>query len=154
MTINAKDAVAGAFFMAVGAYALFGALTGLSVGTALHMGPGYFPTMLGLFLLVVGAAIAIRAVGAEPSPIGAIPWRGIVLISLAPVLCGLLMRGLGMVPAVALASLVASLASPNSRLLVALAVAVGLTVFSVAVFHYGIGLPIPMFGHWLRGFGG
>ena len=37
MTINAKDAVAGAFFMAVGAYALFGALTGLSVGTALHL---------------------------------------------------------------------------------------------------------------------
>ena len=72
----------------------------------------------------------------------------------APVVFGLTIRPLGMVPALFLTTFVAAFASRRIRPAVAFALALGLTVFCVAVFHYGLNLPLRLYGPliepWLR----
>ena len=61
------------------------------------MGPGYFPFMLGLILIVLGALVAFNAFKSGPpggDKIGAIAWRPLVFILGANLLFGALLVGL------------------------------------------------------------
>ena len=61
---NAKDFWSGVMFIAFGLFfAVFARQYDL--GTAARMGPGYFPTMLGLLLMAIGAFIAFRGLRTE-----------------------------------------------------------------------------------------
>ena len=115
------------------------------------MGPGYFPLVLAGLLVLIGAAIALRAVREEELAINmhAVPWRGLVLILAAPVLFGLTVRGLGLLPAIALVALISSFASRRMTLVLAAGITVVLTAFCVLVFNVGLGLPIRLIGPWL-----
>ncbi|MBV5331034.1 tripartite tricarboxylate transporter TctB family protein, partial [bacterium] len=56
---NPKDFFAGLLFMAFGLAALV--LSGdYTIGTAARMGAGYFPRVLGILLLGMGALLALR----------------------------------------------------------------------------------------------
>ncbi len=56
--VRKRDFYAGGLMMLLG---LFIALKGTTyrLGTLMHMGPGFFPTSLGVILLLIGIAIAI-----------------------------------------------------------------------------------------------
>ncbi len=144
MTLNNKDILAGATFALCGVFFLGQALLSLEVGSALEMGPGYFPVIIGGLLIVLGLAIAIKGAMAGAVPIGALNWRGIVLIGLAPVLFGILVRPFGLVPATAVAVLVASFASARMSVWFALALTVGLTALCVLIFSVWLGLNLPL----------
>ena len=60
--------------------------------------------------------------------------------------CGAIFVALG----VFFAALIASFASQKMRPPMAVALSFGITVFSVAVFSYGLGLPFERFGPWVR----
>lgn len=147
------DILAGAIFLGLGL--AFGAASwfGLTIGTALRMGPGYAPLMLAGGLVVIGALILIgglRAAGPSgeaPSPLGL---RGFVLILGAPILFGLTVRGLGLVPAIFLATLTAAFATPRVTPARALILAAAVTIFATVVFSYALGLPFRRFGPWLE----
>ena len=79
------------------------------------------------------------------------PWRGIVLVLAAPVVFGLTVRGLGLVPAVMLVALISAFASQRMPVLLAFVLSVALTIFCVVVFSIGLGLPLRLFGPWLLG---
>ena len=150
MTFNVKDIGAGLIFIAIGL--LFGlASTDLEIGTSLRMGPGYFPLVLAGLLVALG--LAVVAYGFGHTAIGrlVVPWRGLVLILAAPVVFGLTVRGLGLVPAIALVVLISAFASRRMSVPLALALTLGLTVFCVLVFSLGLGLPLRLFGPWLVG---
>ena len=150
MTNRLRDMLAGAIFVALGLLFMIGTF-GLERGTAFRMGPGYFPLLLAGLLVVIGAAIALRAWREEEVAVlmHAVPWRGIVLILAAPVLFGLTVRGLGLLPAIALVALISSFASRRMRPVLAAAITVVLTAFCVLVFNVGLGLPIRLIGPWL-----
>ena len=59
MQRNLKDLAAGALFVAIGGFFTLNAWFNLTIGNALAMGPGYFPILLGLVLIGLGAAIAL-----------------------------------------------------------------------------------------------
>ena len=67
----------------------------------------------------------------------------------APIFFGLTVRGLGFVPALFLTALIAAFASRRMGLGMALLLSAALTLFSVAVFSYALGLPFQRFGPWL-----
>jgi uncharacterized protein (DUF486 family) len=79
-----------------------------------------------------------------------IAWRGIFFITIAPIIFGLTVRGLGFIGAVFITALFASFASLRMKPHHALALSVALTAFSTAVFSYGLGLPFERIGPWLR----
>jgi xanthine/uracil permease len=77
-----------------------------------------------------------------------VPWRGLAFILPAPVIFGATIRGLGLVLSVAIVVLITGFASRKTSIRFALLLAIGLTVFCVALFHYGLGLPVRLFGPW------
>ena len=55
-----KDFYSGLIFIAFGIGAIVIG-SNYALGTAARMGPGYFPRMLGILLIVLGAALSLRA---------------------------------------------------------------------------------------------
>jgi hypothetical protein len=63
-----KDFWAGLMFIGVGLFFLAWALTHYQMGTAVRMGPAYFPTMLGGLLVFLGALVLLEAFALRPDP--------------------------------------------------------------------------------------
>ena len=147
-SINARDGFCAAIFIAIGAFFATQSL-GMELGTAFRMGPGYFPLVLSGFLILLGLIILVQSTQYAAEPIGPIAWRGMLFILPAPVIFGLTVRGLGFVPAVFLTALIAAFASSRMKPGIALLLVSGLTIFSVLVFSYALGLPFRRFGPWL-----
>lgn len=149
-SFDRTDAAAGALFIL---FALFFGVQslGLELGTAFRMGPGFFPLVLAVVLLIFGALILFNAVKAAPGAEepGAIAWRGLMFILPAPVFFGLTVRGMGFVPSIFVTTLIAGLASLKMKPLHALGLALVVTVFSTLVFSYALGLPFRRIGPWL-----
>jgi hypothetical protein len=146
VTFNRSDIGAGAIFIAIGLFFGVNTLIDLDIGTARRMGPGYFPIALSGILILLGLVIAAKGVGQSDEPRGPLPWRGLVVLLSVPVVFGFLIRPLGMVPVLALTTFLTSFASRRMSVTAALALAIGLTIFCVVVFKFGLGLPLRLFG--------
>jgi len=72
---NGKDFWSGLMFIAFGAAFMF-ISQNYTMGTAVRMGPAYFPTVLGGMLIVLGAAVLFRAfVSKIHHPLAVFPFR-------------------------------------------------------------------------------
>ena len=69
-----KDFWAGLMFIGIGGFFMVGALTHYQMGTAVRMGPAYFPTVLGGLLALLGALVLIEAFTMEGAPL-AVPFN-------------------------------------------------------------------------------
>jgi hypothetical protein len=148
VVVDRGNAVCGLIFIAFGAW--FGAnALGMEIGAALRMGPGYFPLVLSVILVVLGGVIAYQATRFEGEPVGSFALRGMVFILAAPIFFGITVRGVGFIPAVFVTALIACFGSRKMTPLVAVLLAAGLTVFAELVFRRGLGLPYRDFGPWL-----
>ncbi|MBP7002362.1 tripartite tricarboxylate transporter TctB family protein [Amaricoccus sp.] len=146
-----KDILSGLIFVAFGLAFGYAAST-YELGSAFRMGPGYFPLVLAAALTALGAAVVVKGwtAAAADSPIGVTPWKGMVLVLGALVFFGATIRGLGLVPAIFGAGLLSALASRHNGLAAALAIAACLTAACVAIFHFGLGVSVPLVGSWVR----
>ncbi|MFC5823305.1 tripartite tricarboxylate transporter TctB family protein [Nonomuraea insulae] len=143
------DVLAGVIFVLIGGAFVVGAL-GYELGTPLRMGPGAFPLLVGVAVATLGLAIVVKGlIAGEVISFGPIPWRAVGLIVLAVLFFGATVRGLGFVPTSAVTALLATLASTRVRLLMAVAVAAGLTVAGTLIFVVGLQLRVPLWGPWL-----
>jgi Tripartite tricarboxylate transporter TctB family len=61
-----KDFWSGLMFIGSGLFFALWALGFYQMGTAVRMGPAYFPTVLGFLLVVLGAIVLLQSVTAEP----------------------------------------------------------------------------------------
>jgi hypothetical protein len=138
---NQQDFWAGLLFLVVGCLALwFG--RNYTFGTATRMGPGYLPTVLSWALLLIGAALALRALVLEGEPIERSLIRPQVFILLAIIVFGLLIERIGLAPTIVAVSVIAALASREMRWREAVAVAAGLAILCVGLFIYLLGQPL------------
>jgi hypothetical protein len=148
-TYDPTNTICGAFFILAGLVFGWQSLT-VDLGSWLRIGPGGMPLALSILLVLLGGIILFQALRELGEPVGTIAWRGILFITLAPIIFGLTVRGLGFVGSVFVTALFACFASFKMKPLPALALSVALTVFSTAVFSYALGLPFERFGSWLR----
>ncbi len=151
-SINKIDAAAGLLFIALGLIFCVQSL-GMELGTSLRMGPGYFPLFLAGLLIGLGGLIVANAFKTTGDALGNHAWRGMLFILPAPVFFGLTVRGLGFVPSIFITTLIAAKASMKMSMIAALALALGVTLFSTLVFSVALGLPFQRFGPWLASFG-
>ena len=97
-----KDFWSGLMFVASGLFFAIWAITHYQMGTAVRMGPAYFPTMLGgLIGRVLGLMILVSWLAIEGPPVPKFVFRPLLMISLGLVLYGYLMKPLGLVGATA-----------------------------------------------------
>ena len=149
LSFDRTNALCGIVFIGAGLFFVIQSL-GLELGTALRMGPGYFPLLLGGLLVLLGAVIFFQSFRGEGEPIGHLAWRGMLFILPSPIIFGLTVRGLGFVPSLFITAFIACFASERMTPLGALVLSAAVTVFSVAVFSYALGLPFERFGPWVR----
>ncbi len=145
-----KDFYAGLMYAVVGVGAIVIA-RGYNMGSSVRMGPGYFPTVLGALLLLIGVVSMLRAFSRRGEAIDPFFWKGLALVLGSVVLFGVLVRGAGLVPSLILMVLLSAWASDKFKLRTALILAAVSALFSALVFVKGLGLPLSLIGPWLGG---
>jgi hypothetical protein len=142
-----QDLWAGVMLIAVGVAAVAIARS-YPFGTALRMGPGYFPTVLGGVLTLFGLFFVARSLRSSERIEGGWSLRALIIIPVSLALFGVLMTFAGFVPALTVLIFGAALASSEFRALEALLLAIGLTAACAAIFVWGLGLPYPLLGQF------
>jgi hypothetical protein len=99
---------------------------------------------VGALLAALGAVIALRSFALDGGPVPRLYARPLGISLLAIVLFGIALQWLGLVAAVAVLVLVGGFAAREVRPLESLALAAVMVVFSVAVFVWLLGLPLPL----------
>jgi len=134
-------------FIFVGGGAMFMARD-YPFGSALRMGPGYFPTVLGGLVILGGIIVLIEGLVKQPAITRTWSLRALIILPAAAWVFGELMEMAGFVPAIFVLTIMAALASPEFKWKEQILLAAGLTAGCVGLFIYGIGLPYPLFsGH-------
>jgi len=147
---NVKDFWTGVIYIAFGSTAII-LSRDYGMGTALKMGPAYFPTILSVLLIAIGTISLVRSFLKQGSPFGAFAIRGFVLIISSIILFGFIVRGAGLIIALPILIIISSYGSIRFRWKYSIALAVGLTVFCILVFLKGLGVPLPILGSWFGG---
>jgi hypothetical protein len=157
ITDSNRDYYAGALMALIGAGTAYqGSQYG--IGSLAEMESGFFPTVLGVGLVVIGALIAANASKADAATTGqenpqhagpaAMDWRAWIAIILGVSLFMLCSEYLGLLPAIFSSVFVSAIGSRVTTLKQALVLACCVTVFGVLLFGYGLKVQIPT----LRGF--
>ena len=143
-----KDFVAGLLFVAVGIAAIVIG-SNYPLGTAARMGPGYFPRILGILLIVLGAALALRALRLNGPKLPGWHWRPTLIVLGSVVLFGAIVRTVGVALSTVLLIVTASAASHEFRPRESLIAGVLLAALAVGVFVIGLQLQLPIWP-WQR----
>ena len=138
-----KDFYAGLMFTGFGVFAIFEAQK-YDMGVIERMGPGYFPTILGVLLVVLGLAVFVRSFFAGVEARIKIDLRPIILVLAGVVAFGLLLNTAGLVVAALALVVLSCLGSWEFRLLDTAVIFIVLIVFCTAVFYYGLEVSMPL----------
>lgn len=144
---NAKDFWTGVIYVAVGATAIF-LSRDYGMGTAVKMGPAYFPTILSGLLILIGSISVLRSFLRPGTPISSFALKGLVLVTVATLLFGFVVRGAGLAIALPLLIVISAFASSRFSWKYSLTLAVGVTVFCILIFQVALGVPLPILGSW------
>ena len=139
-----KDFWAGLMFLGFGSYFAIWAVTHYKMGTALRMGPAYFPTLLGGLLAFLGLIVLIQSFAVVGPKVPAFVFRPLLLVLVGCVAFAYLMRPLGLVLATGSLVFITALGGHEFKLKEAAILYVVLIVFAVLVFVKGLTLPFPL----------
>ena len=142
-----KDTLAGALFAFVGAGGLW-AGRALNVGSADAMGEGYVPLAMCWLLVGLGVLIAGNGLRAMAPPLEVVRLRPVLAVSAATFAFAAALDPLGLIAAVFASALCAVKAVPGMPLRSALLPAAVLALAVLAVFVWGLGLPLHALPKW------
>ena len=140
-----KDFCAGIMFILMGTF--FALWAGnYPLGTAVRMGPAYFPTVLGWILAALGVIVLGRSFFLESDePMRATNYRPLLLILSSVFLFGFLLGTAGLVVASFALMFVSATGGWDFRWKEQLINAVVMTAVNVGIFYYGLALPFKLF---------
>lgn len=143
-----KDLLSGALFILFGLGTIIVA-SQYKLGNAMRIGPGTFPIILGVIVVLIGLAVAIRAIRNPGSSETIIAWelKPLLFIVLSTVAFSLAIGTLGLIPAIVAVVIVGHFASREASLRELACMAVMLCALATGIFIYGLNLPIPL-GFW------
>jgi hypothetical protein len=144
---NAKDFWSGVMFIAFGIF-FAGFARQYDMGTAARMGPAYFPTVLGLLLVVIGAYVSFKGIRVEPEEgdglVGRFHFKPLLLVLGAVSAFGVLLRPGGLLVALAALIIISSLGSGEFKWKEIIPLAIALSILVLVVFIWGLKLTIPV----------
>ena len=138
-----KDFWAGLMLIGIGAAAMF-ISRDYRFGSASRMGPGFFPILLSVILIAFGGGIMAVGLRRGEKIQGSLSLRALALLPLSLVLFGVLMEVAGFIPALVALVFVAAASGREFKFVEVLLMTALLTVASVALFIWGLGLPYPL----------
>jgi hypothetical protein len=149
---NLQDFWCGLFFAALGALAIY-LSRNYEMGSALQMGPGYFPTwlggiMIGFGVLISGLSFAIEGESGGDQELRLAAWalRPWLVLTATLMLFAVLMEAdFGFVPCVVLLIIGCALAHKDVHWRETILLSIGVTAAVVAIFSYGLEMPYRLF---------
>ena len=141
---NQTDFAAGLLAMAFGLFVAVYAAVHYKLGTAVRMGPGYFPAWIGGLLALLGLALALSSLRVDGPPLHRMQLRPVLFVLGGSVVFGYALKPLGLVAATVLLVLIGAAGGREFRWREVLALAAALALFASLVFVTGLGLPFPL----------
>ena len=147
--LERKDFWSGLMLIAIGGGAVFIARN-YPFGSSLRMGPGYFPTVLGAFLVLFGVYFVGKGLRSSAEKLeGGWALRALIILPLSLVLFGLLIDRAGFIPAMLALIIGSATAGTQFKLIEVLLFSVLMTALCVVVFVWLLGLPYELItGIW------
>lgn len=144
-----KDLWAGLMYITTGAIGMWIAKD-YPFGSALRMGPGYFPTVLGGLMIAMGCYVLALGLRKDHEKIeGNWSIRALIVLPIAMVVFGFLMEEAGFIPAMLALVPISALAGREFKWLEVVPLTIGLLIACTAGFIWGLGLPYPLIkGLW------
>jgi hypothetical protein len=109
------------------------------------MGPGYFPTVLGVLLALFGGYFLVRSLRASETLDTNWSLRALIGLTVSLILFGVLIDRAGFVPALVVLIFGSAASSTEFKFREVLLLTAILTVFAVVLFIWAIGLPYRLF---------
>lgn len=131
-------------FAGFGAFFVAWSFAHYQMGSAVRMGPGYFPAVLGGLLVLLGVMVLLQSLAFDGPKVEAFHFKPLVLVCVSVVAYGYLMQPGGLAVATAVAVIIGAMAGNEFKWREVWIVALVLVVFSYLVFVKGLTLPFPM----------
>ena len=144
-----KDFWAGVMFLGCGLFFMVWSMEHYQMGTAVRMGPAYFPTVLGGLLAVLGGLVLAGSFAVEGPPVPQFSFRPLIFISVGCVLYGYTMKPLGLVGATAALVYVSAWGGHEFNWKEVTILYIILILFSWLVFVKGLTLPFPVWPEFM-----
>lgn len=133
-----RDVLAGVLFLALGLAGLW--LNEYRIGRAARMGPGYMPMLVFGGLSAMGAIVTLIGLIRPGPPVERMAVAATIWILASLAAFALAIDRLGLMVATVLLVCIASIAGNVGQPLRVVALAVGLALFSLAIFVWGLGV--------------
>ena len=144
-----KDFWAGLMFIAFGLFFLVVARN-YQMGSAVRMGPAYFPTVLGAIMAILGGIVFFQSLVIEGPPVPKLSFKPVFYISLALVIFGYTLKPLGFVLSLVILIFVCAFGGHEFKAKEVSILTVVLIIFSVLVFVKGLTLPFPLWPEFME----
>jgi putative tricarboxylic transport membrane protein len=136
-----KDFWAGVMFIAFGGGMAAIALTNYQMGTAVRMGPAYFPVLLGAILAVLGLILFARSFALKGDKVPTFHFQPLLFILAACLAFAYTLKPLGLIGATLLLVFISAYGGHEFKWKEVAILYVALIIFSVLVFVKGLTLP-------------
>lgn len=147
---NPRDFYAGLLFMSFGLAALVISRS-YPLGAVARMGPGYFPRILGILLLGLGALLSLSGFRSSDDVQPGWLWRPLAIVLLSVGFFCLTLQWLGLVVASMMLVFISSAAHDQFGWKEALISGAIQAVSVAVVFVYGLGMPFPVWPVFITG---
>jgi hypothetical protein len=139
-----QDFWAGLMFIAFGLFFVVVALVYYQMGSAVRMGPAYFPVLLGGLLAVLGLIVFINSLIIEGPDVATFYFRPLLFIAASSLAFAYLLKPLGLVLASIALVFISAYGGHEFKWKEVAVMSVVLVIFSVLVFVKGLVLPFPI----------
>ena len=139
-----RDFWAGLMFIGVGLFFLIVAQMNYQMGTAVRMGPGYFPSVLGGMLAVLGGIVLFDSFILTGPKVNKFHFRPLIFILISSLAFAYLLKPLGLVLASVALIFISAFGGHEFKFKEVAILTVVLVIFSVLVFVKGLTLPFPI----------
>lgn len=140
---SAQDYAAGVFIITIALVGVVGAMN-LNYRTSTGVGPGMMPISTGLILIALGLVLMINGIVAKGPPLERWSIRGIIFVLGSALMFAWTIRPMGLIVAGPLAVVISAFADKDTKWLEVIIFSVIMTFACIALFSWGLKLPIPI----------
>ena len=140
---NPQDFAGGVFLILLALVGILGTL-GLNFKTSTGVGPGMMPRATGFIVAALGVIMVVNSLFIRGDKLTRWSIRGIVFVLGSALVFGWTIRSLGLVVAGPLAVVISAFADKDTRWIEVLTFAAVMTFACIALFSWGLKLPIPI----------
>lgn len=145
-----KDFWSGLIFIAFGAFVGIYGYTHYQYGSAVRMGPGYFPVWLGGLQALMGVMVLVKSVAVAGPPVPKFHLRPMAFVLGGTVLYGYILKPAGLVVSTIVLTIVAAMGGHEFKWKEVVALSVALAIFCVLIFVKMLGQPFPIWPSFIE----